>query len=131
MPPAYNQRLIIIITAAMLDQANAAALVADPDTGPDTFYYGTSLRVAGDATNTVVGYFAGWTMTQEQRDRLIAEFGRSGTLLRAYQKGDRVPTNRTYWLFEDAGYHQFGFTFAEALATLGWDRMAGPDYGPR
>ncbi len=37
MPPAYNQRLIIIITAAMLDQANAAALVADPDTGPDTF----------------------------------------------------------------------------------------------
>ncbi len=87
--------------------------------------------MAGDATNTVVGYFAGWTMTQEQRDRLIAEFGRSGTLLRAYQKGDRVPTNRTYWLFEDAGYHQFGFTFAEALATLGWDRMAGPDYGPR
>ena len=119
----YTQRLIIVVRAAMRQMAEEMAIVADPEGGAGTFIPGTPLRVAGDATNTPVAYWTGWTMTQEQRDRLTAEFGRRAGSFDVFVKGNNIRMNRQYWAFasaEQAG-PTVGFNFTEVLGILGFD----------
>lgn len=120
----YTQRLIIVVKAAVRQLAEDVAVVADPEGGAGTFVPGTPLRADG-GPNTAAAYWTAWTMTQDQRDRLIAEFGRRAGAVTVYTKASNVPTNVNYWLFETADQSgpAVGFTPDEVLALLPYDRF--------
>lgn len=126
MATEFTQRLLLVVKAAARTLGNEVAQVADPTSTGDTFT--VPLRLAGDATNTPVAYWTGWTMTPEQRQRLADEFGRRAGSFTVYLKGQQVPTNANYWAFLDAQQDPAtGWTPAEVLAALGYDRLAPTD----
>lgn len=103
MPTEYTERLLIVVRAPLQDEANAAAQVAEPTTGPNTF---NVPLVAADSTTSaapVVAYWAGWTMTPIQRERLLAEFGRRfARSLTVIPVGGAVRRQDDFWLFDRA-----------------------------
>ena len=123
---AYSQRLIIVVKAAVRQAAEDTAIVADPEGGAGTFVPGTPLRAAGDATNTPVAYWTAWTMTQEQKDRLVAEFGRRAGDFTIYPAGANLPSNRSYWMCDA---NEGGWAPEGVLAALGYAALASPPMG--
>lgn len=103
-PTTFTERLLIVVRAPLREQANEVARVADPTTEGETF--NVPLVAAADAdvlAADVVAYWAGWTMTPDQRQRLLAEFGR-----RFARALDVIPVGATprarddFWLFDRA-----------------------------
>ncbi len=126
MATIYTRRYIIVVRPAIAAAANEAAKLVDVDGGERTFT--VPLRRAGDATNTVVASWAGWTLTvaeaQAIRDRLVAK-GATAAEVVVVTAADKptfmpVPTARIY-IF-DARLN--AWQPEEVLAVLGLDTLA-------
>jgi hypothetical protein len=103
MATTFTERLLIVVRAALQDDANATAVVADPTTSGDTF--NVPLVAAGetDPAAPPVAYWAGWTMTPDQRARLLAEFGRKfARAMVVIPAGGQVRRQDDFWLFDRA-----------------------------
>lgn len=122
MATEYTAISIIVVKAALQQQAEAAAIAADPEGGAGTFVPGVPLRLAGDATNTPVAYYCRWNMKPGQRSAFASSMGGPINVL---SKGASVPLNRDRWLFDAADGQ---WTAEEALAALGYDTLAPPVY---
>lgn len=76
MSERYDQRVILIVSAADRDAANRSAEAAVPGAGGRTFAVG--LVPAGSPPGTPpTHYIASWSATAAQRDRLRVDFDRA------------------------------------------------------
>lgn len=115
----YTDITFIVVLAALQQQAEAAAIAADPEGGAGTFVPGVALRRAGDASNTVVAYWCRWNMIPGQRSAFASSIGGPMNIL---APGATVPTNRDRWMFDASGTN--GWTGTQVLAALGFDTLA-------
>lgn len=106
----------IVVLAALQQQAEQAAITAEPTFGAGTFVPGSALRKAGDATNTPYAYFARWNMQQGQRDAFATSLGGP---LNVYSPGQTPHLNRDRWLFDS----NTGWSLGEVMEALGLDYM--------
>lgn len=119
MPTEYTAVTFIVVKASIRQQAEAAAVAADPAGGAGTFVPGTPLRVAGDASNTVVAYWARWNMKPAQRSAFATNIGGPINVL---AKGQAPNLTRDKWMFDATD--GTGWTADEVLAALGYDTPA-------
>lgn len=122
---AYDRRAIIVAKPAVAAAMNLAAADVDTLGGAQTFT--VPLRVAGDATNAVVGYWCSWALTPAQltalRTRLQARGATAGEATVILLGDTPTPGNR---IFVFDGRESVGWTPADVLAALGLDRLATP-----
>lgn len=103
MPTTFTERLLIVVRAPLQGEANAAALVAEPTTGPDTFSVPLVPAGTTDPAAPAAAYWAGWTMTPDQRSRLLAEMGRRFVKdMVVIPVGGQVRRQDDFWLFDRA-----------------------------
>lgn len=107
----YTDITTIVVLAALRDQAEVAAIAAEPDGGAGTFVPGVPLRSAGDATNAVKAYWCRWNMKVGQRSAFAQSLGGPINIL---APGASVPTNRDRWMFDSTT----GWSPDEVLAAL-------------
>lgn len=69
-------RLLVVVRAASVDAANRAAAVVNPPGAEDTF--DQPLKLAGDATNTIVAYWCSWQLTAGTKAALLDAFHDEG-----------------------------------------------------
>lgn len=122
MPPTdRTEIMLIVVLASLQQQAENAAIAADPTGGAGTFVPGVPLREAGDASNTVVAYWARWQMTPGQ----VSAFAQNmGGPMNVIDVGGTVQRNRDRWMFNAA---EGQWTPEAALAALGFDRLTPPE----
>jgi hypothetical protein len=114
----YTAITFIVVKAAIRQQAEAAAVAADPTGGAGTFVPGQPLRVVGDASNTPVAYWCRWNMKPAQRSAFASTIGGPINVL---AKGQVPNLSRDKWMFDgDEGQ----WTPEEVLAALGYARLA-------
>jgi hypothetical protein len=110
----------IVVLAALQQQAELAAIAADPEGGAGTFVPGAPLRRASDPTNAVAAYWCRWNMKAGQR----AAFAQTmGGPMQIIPPGGQVNTNRDRWMFDSVG----GWSPDEVLAVLGLAVMPPAD----
>lgn len=120
MPPVTQQTefsapTYIVVRASKQQAAESAAIAADPEGGAGTFVPGTPLRAAGDATNTVVAYWARWNMKPSQRSAFASNMGGPINVLTV----DKTPNKaHDQWML-DASEGQW--TNEAVLAALDFD----------
>lgn len=112
---------LIVVKASVQQQAEAAAITADPEGGAGTFVPGTPLRATGDATNTVVAYWARWNMKPGQRQIFAQTMGGPNNIIAV---GGNVPLNRDRWFFDAA---EGQWTPDQVLAVLGYEKVPFED----
>ena len=117
----YTAPTLIVVKASLRAQAEQAARTADPEGGAGTFNPGTPLRAAGDATNTVVAYWARWNMKPSQRSTFASTICGPNNIL---APGANVPLNRDRWFFDARDVD--GWTGPQVLAALGYDTIGPP-----
>lgn len=111
----------IVVLAALQQQAENAAITADPEGGAGTFIPGVGLRAAGDETNTVKAYWCRWNMKTGQQAAFATALGGP---VNVYKPGDAVHLDRDRWMFDsNVGWGQW-----EVLAALGLDLLIQPEY---
>ncbi len=89
MSDRYDQRAILIVSAADREAANRSAEAAVPGAGGRTFAVG--LVPAGSPPDTAPTHFvASWAVPAAQRDRLRVDFDRPdrGRIYLAFRNGD-------------------------------------------
>jgi hypothetical protein len=111
----YSAITIIVVKASLQQQAENAAIAADPEGGAGTFVPGVPLRLAGDESNTPVAYWCQWNMKPQQRSAFASNMGGPINVL---APGASVPLNRDRWLFEASG--EGAWTGEQVLAALGY-----------
>jgi hypothetical protein len=120
---AYDRRAIIVARPAVATAMNQAAANIDALGGAQTFT--VPLRAAGDATNTIVGYWCSWARTAAQVTALRAAMQNRGATVSettAILAGQTpTPGNRIYFF---DGRDGIGWTPAQVLAALGADTLA-------
>lgn len=114
----YTAITTIVVLAALQQQAEDAAVVADPEAGAGAFVPGTPLRVAGDQSNAVVAYWGRWNMKPGQRSAFAQALGGP---LNIYAPGETPHKNRDRWLFDNS---TGSWAPEEVLAALGFDVLA-------
>lgn len=117
----YTDVTIIVVKASLRQGAEAAAIAADPEGGAGTFVPGVPLRIAGDATNTVVAYWCRWNMKPSQRAVFAQTIGGPNNIIAA---GGNVPAfsgQRDRWFFNAA---EGAWTSDQVLAALGLARIS-------
>jgi hypothetical protein len=122
MPTEYTAPTFIVVKAARRQDAENAAIAADPTGGAGTFIPGTPLRAAGDATNTVVAYWARWNMKPAQRSAFVSNIGGPFNVI---DKGVQPNLSRDKWAFNAA---EGQWTADEVLASLGYARIDAMPY---
>lgn len=115
----YTDITTIVVLATLRDQAEAAAVAAEPNGGAGTFNPGTPLRAAGDETNAVKAYWCRWNMKTGQRSAFATSLGGP---MNTIAPGGRVDPARDRWMFDSS----VGWTADEVLTALNFDRL---DYG--
>jgi hypothetical protein len=119
---AYDRRAIIVARPAVAAAMNQAA--ADIDVLGGQFTFTVPLRVAGDATNTVAGYWCSWALTLAMWDALQTRIlARGATVSEATPilVGDTpVPGNRVFFF---DGRQSIGWTPAQVLTALSADTL--------
>jgi hypothetical protein len=122
---AYDRRAIIVARPAVANAMNQAAADIDVLGGAQTFT--VPLRQAGDATNTIVGYWCSWALTPAMvtalRARLQARGATASEASVILAGQTPTPGNRIY--FFDAR-DDVGWTPAQVLTALGADVLASP-----
>ena len=106
----------IVVLASLREQAESAAIAADPAGGAGTFVPGVPLRVAGNGSNTPVAYWCRWNMKPGQRSAFAAAMGGPMNVIKP---GGAVQTNRDRWMFESSDPD--GWTGDQVLAVLGYE----------
>lgn len=99
MTTEYTALTYIVVRASIQQQAEDAAVAADPEGGSGTFVPGIPLRAAGDDTNTPVAYWCRWNMKPSQRSAFASNMGGPINLLTV----DKTPNmNHDKWLLDAA-----------------------------
>lgn len=112
------ERVILVVRANLQQQAEAAAIAADPEGGAGTFVPGTPLRAAGDMSNTVVAYWSNWAMLEGQRAIFAREMGGPNNVI---APGGNVNQGAARWMFD--ANEPNGWTADQVLAALGFDTL--------
>jgi hypothetical protein len=126
MATVYTNRLILVVRQAFADKANVASKLVDTVGGERTFT--VPLRLAGDATNTIRAYWAGWTLTPAQAAALRTRLQEQGLLdgeVVVVTKADQatfVPNLQARAYIFDA--RPGAWAPQEALAVLNLDTLA-------
>lgn len=128
----YSDITLIVVKFAIRQQAENAAIVADPEGGAGTFIPGVPLRVAGDTSNTVAAVWARWNMKKAQRSTFAVEMGGPNNIIAA---GGNVPafsTSRDRWFFDavEGAWTPDQVLGALGLATLATDPAGIDGYQP-
>ena len=97
MATEYTDITIIVVLAPLQQDAEDAAIAAEPEAGAGTFVPGSPLRLAGDESNTVHAYWARWNMLPGQRSAFASSMGGPMNIISV---GDKVQTNRDRWMFD-------------------------------
>ena len=120
---AYDRRAIIVARPAVAAAMNQAAAQVDALGGAQTFT--VPLRQAGDATNTIVGYWCSWALTAAQVTALrtaLQNKGATASETTPILVGQTpTPGNRVYFFDAREG---LGWAPADVLAALGVDVLA-------
>lgn len=106
--------ITIVVLAALQQQAENAAVAAEPEFGAGTFIPGSALRAKGDETNAVKAYFARWNMKDGQRSAFAQSLGGP---MNVYAPGEAVHLNRDRWMFDS----NVGWSLLEVMDALGLD----------
>lgn len=112
----------IVVLAALQQQAENAAITADPAGGAGTFVPGIPLRAAGDNTNAVKAYWARWNMKAGQQGAFATALGGPVSV---YAPGQQVHLNRDRWMFDNS---TGGWQPHEVLAALNLETLMSEDY---
>lgn len=120
----YTDVTIIVVKPSVQQQAENAAVAADPEGGAGTFIPGSPLRAAGDQTNTVAAYWARWNMTKEQRSAFATRMGGPNNIIAAGGNVASFGSSRDRWFFDAV---EGAWTPEGVLAALGLDYMAPAD----
>lgn len=110
----------IVVLAALQQQAEDAAVAADPESGAGTFVPGVDLRKAGDDTNTVVAYWARWIMKAGQQSAFAQALGGPINIIGV---GGNVDLSRDRWIFDS---NDGAWEAQQVLDALGLDRPYNP-----
>lgn len=102
----------IVVLAALQQQAERAAVAADPQGGTGTFVPGIGLRAVGDDTNTIKAYWSRWNMKAGQQGAFATALGGPVSV---YLPGQSVHLKRDRWMFNS----NTGWAPHEVLAALG------------
>lgn len=120
---AFDRRAIIVARPAVAAAMNQAAADVDALGGGQTFT--VPLRQAGDATNTIVGYWCSWALTPAMvtalRTRLQARGATVSETTIILTGQTPTPGNRVYFF---DGRENVGWTPNAVLAALGADTLA-------
>jgi hypothetical protein len=125
---AYDRRAIIVArpaVAAAMNQAAADLNVADPDTAGGAPTFTVPLRQAGDATNTIRGYWCSWALTAAQVTALrtfMQNRGATASERTVLMVGD-TPTIANRIFFFD-GREGVGWRPQDVLTALGVATLA-------
>lgn len=111
----YVNPTIIVVLASLQQAAEAAVIAAEPDGGAGTFVPGKGLRRAGDASNKVVAYEAGWPLKKGQRSAFATALGGPINLLGA---GAPVQKDADRWMFDANVWSRERVLSALGLADL-------------
>lgn len=117
MATEYTAPTYIVVRAALRQQAEGAAVAADPE-GAGTFVPGVPLRAAGDTANTVVAYWCRWNMKPSQRSAFASNMGGPLNLLSVGQAPNK---QHDKWYFDAADGQ---WTPQGVLDALGFDTLA-------
>ncbi len=127
MATTYTQRAIIVARVGFAASCNTAAKLVDTAGGDRTFT--VPLRLAGDATNTILGRWCNWSLTPGEvtalRQRLQAQGADAveRTTVTAAEKGSFVPVaSKRLYIFD--ARDGIGWTPQEVLDVLGLDTLA-------
>lgn len=102
----------IVVLASIQQQAENAAVAADPARGAGTFVPGVPLRAVGDSTNTIKAYWARWNFKPGQQNAFAQALGGPVNI---YLPGQQVHLNRDRWMFANING---GWAPHEVLAVL-------------
>lgn len=111
----YSAPTFIVILPALQQQAEAAAIAADPDAGAGTFVPGTPLRTAG-GPNVPAAYWSRWNMKPDQRSAFASNIGGP---INVIAPGGNVNLNRDRWMLDANDVD--GWQAQEVLDALGLD----------
>lgn len=121
MPTAqteYSAPTFIVVRASLQQNAEDAAIAADPEGGAGTFVPGIPLRAAGDETNAPVAYWARWNMKPAQRSAFASNMGGPINVLTVGQTPNMAHDK---WLLDAAAGQ---WTPEAVLDALGFDTLA-------
>ncbi len=119
MATEYTDITTIVVLASLQQQAELAAITAEPKGGAGTFVPGVPLRAAGDAANTVVAYWCRWNMKVGQRAAFAEAMGGP---MQITLPGQSVPRNRDRWMFDSTT----GWEPHEVWAALNLEPVFAP-----
>lgn len=120
MTSIYTYRLLVVVTAAMRDAAEAAGHDIDP--GAEVIFR-MPLRAVGDATNTIVAYRCSWLMVPDDGPRLLQALrahGFSNKEIGEVLPGSTPDMSDNLWVFDEGK----GWTPQSANAALGFAELA-------
>lgn len=126
---AYDRRAIIVARPAVAAAMNQAAADVDALGGDKTFT--VPLRLAGDATNTIRGYWCSWALEAATvttlRARLQARGATASEASLILAGGTVTQSNRVFFF---DGREGIGWTPRQVLTALGVDTLASPGVQP-
>lgn len=110
----------IVVLAALQQQAENAAITADPNGGKGTFVPGVPLRAAGDTTNTIRAYWCRWNMQTGQQSAFATALGGPVSI---YLPGQKIHSTRDRWMFDSnaGGWQPHEVLIALNLDTISWE----------
>jgi hypothetical protein len=119
---AFDRRAIIVARPAVAAAMNQAAAQVDALGGAQTFT--VPLRAAGDATNTIVGYWCSWALTAAQvtalRTALQSKGATAAETTPILLGQTPTPGQRIYFFDAREGV---GWAPADVLTALGADTI--------
>ena len=128
MTTAYTVKRLIFVAAPVQDLACQLAQVADPTGWADE--WSVPLRQAGDASNTVVGYWCQWVMTPDMKTALDGALASSSVSPPAtdaerhvYVLGEALPALSSTQRIVICDASDGQWTPDAGLAAMGLDRM--------
>lgn len=114
MSTEYTAVTTIVVLESIRQEAEQAAIAADPEGGAGTFVPGTPLRAVGDSTNTPVAYWCRWNMKPGQ----MAAFAQNmGGPLQVLNPGQQPNMSRDRWMFDSSE----GWSPQEVLTALNFE----------
>ena len=129
MTTAYTVKRLIFVAAPVQQLACQLAQVADPTGWQNE--WSVPLRAAGDAANTVVGYWCQWVMTPDMKTSLDGALASSSVTPPAtdaekhvYVLGETLPLLSTAQRIVICDASDGQWTPSAGLAALGLDRLA-------
>ena len=111
----YSAPVFIVVRPTLQQDAETAAVTADPDAGEGTFVPGIPLREAG-GPNVPAAFWARWNMKPGQRSAFASAIGGP---MQVIEPGGNVNLNRDRWMFD--ANETDGWQPQQVLDVLGLD----------